>query len=161
METLGTAFRSLRSIFPPTMHVPRSRPGSTEPEVRPTPGGASRAPPSSSWLAGGWWWWWLWWLWTAQQREAQPGQGRGKDAASLARRGSTVGNRRPRGARASAGEGDFAVGWSGPVGALSFGAARRQASSARWPAAAASRWDRIGEGREERGWEREKGRDSN
>jgi hypothetical protein len=45
----------------------------------------------------------------------------------------------------------------GPVGALSFGTAHWQASLARWPAAPAPQWDTIGEGREERGREREKG----
>jgi hypothetical protein len=47
------------------------------------------------------------------------------------------------------GEGDLAAGRLGPVGVLSFGAARRQASWARWPAAAAPRWDRTGEGKKE------------
>jgi hypothetical protein len=74
---------------------------------------------------------------------------------SLARRGSAVGNRRSRGTRASgmggfgAGEGDLAVGWSGPVGRCPLAACGRQASPARWPVAATPRRDRIGEGREE------------
>jgi hypothetical protein len=48
-----------------------------------------------------------------------PRQGRGKGVASPARRGSTVRNPRPRGARASGmggygvGEGDLAIGWLG------------------------------------------------
>jgi hypothetical protein len=38
-------------------------------------------------------------------REARPGQGRGKGAVSLARRGSAIGNQRPRGACELAGVG--------------------------------------------------------
>jgi hypothetical protein len=81
----------------------------------------------------GWWWWYsgaceqglgaaLLYahregeveLGATQRREAQPGQGRGKGAASPARRGSAVGNRRPRGTCAS-GMGGFGAGmaiWS-------------------------------------------------
>jgi hypothetical protein len=58
------------------------------------------------------------------------------------RRGSAIGSRRLRGAHAS-GMGGFG---RGPVGALPFGTARRQASPARWLLAAAPRRDRIGEG---------------
>jgi hypothetical protein len=59
------------------------------------------------------------------------------------------------------GEGVLATGRLGPVEALSFSAAHRQASSSRWPAAAAPRWDTTKEGREERGRERQKGQNSN
>jgi hypothetical protein len=47
--------------------------------------------------------------------------------------------------------------WPRAGGTLFFGTAHRQASSARWPAAAAPRRDRTREGSEERGREREKG----
>jgi hypothetical protein len=94
------------------------------------------------------------------------GQDRSKGAASPARRGSAVGNRRPRRTRASGmggfgvGEGDLVTGQSGPVGAYWGAVLRcglRQASSVRWAAAAAPLRDRTGEGREERGRERRAG----
>jgi hypothetical protein len=91
----------------------------------------------------------------AQRREARLGQGHGKGAASPAHRGSVVGNQRSRGACVlgmggfRAGEGDLAAGLSEPVEALFFGVAHRQASPARWPAAAAPRRDRTGEGERE------------
>jgi hypothetical protein len=44
-------------------------------------------------------------LGATQRREAQPGQGLGKGTASPARRGSAIGNRRPRGACELAGAG--------------------------------------------------------
>jgi hypothetical protein len=95
--------------------------------------------------------------------EARPGQGRGVTGASWLDRWELTAAWRMRIGMGvfGAGEGDLVMGRSGPIKVLSFGAAHRQASSARWPAAAAPRWDRIGERREERGREREKGWDSN
>jgi hypothetical protein len=102
-------------------------------------------------------------LGATQWREAQPGQGRGKSAASLARRGSAVGNRRPRGAceLAGAGYGEWKIAGSRPgrglLEVVPWHGLPGEASSARWPAAAAPRRDRTGEGREERGRERRVG----
>jgi hypothetical protein len=53
METLATAFKRIRMIFPPKIGQPRRHPGSTDPGGWPTPSGASSAP-LSPWLASMW-----------------------------------------------------------------------------------------------------------
>jgi hypothetical protein len=93
-------------------------------------------------------------LGAVKPREVRLGQGRAKGAASPACRSAAVGNRRPRGTCPlgmggfGAGEGDSVAGLSGPIAALPFGTAHRQASPARWPAAAGPRRDRTGRERE-------------
>jgi hypothetical protein len=81
-------------------------------------------------------------------REVQLGQGRGVAGASL------LGHRESMAAWRGVGHwwirgrgGRFG---RGPVGARPFGVTRRQESPARWPAATASRRDRIGEGEREK-----------
>jgi hypothetical protein len=96
---------------------------------------------------------------TTQRREAQLGQGRGKGAASSARWPSGIDSRMAHALGISgfeAGEGDLVMGWSGPVGALSFGAAR-QCRDAR-PRGGASLLAGAEQGRGER---REGGKDWN
>jgi hypothetical protein len=95
------------------------------------------------------------------------GQGCSKGAVSPARRGSAIGNQRPRGARASGmggfgvGEGDLVAGQSGPVRALSFGAACRRRDALPHGRCFCAGRSRAGEGeRREREGER-KGPDSN
>jgi hypothetical protein len=105
-------------------------------------------------------------LGVTQRREAQPRKGCGKGEASPVRRGSAIGNRRPRGARELAvvgyGAGQIAGSRRGQRlveacwGFTPWYGLPRQASSARWPAAATPRGTEQGRG-EERERERRAG----
>jgi hypothetical protein len=53
METPGTAFRRIRSIFPLRLSRLGTHPGSADPGVRPSPGWALLAPPLAMRLVGG------------------------------------------------------------------------------------------------------------